>query len=136
MKLNPYLNFAGNAEEAINFYNKAFDGEVVMLSRYGDSPMPTDDDWKQKIMHARIVFEGDNILMISDTMKGNEISTNGNIQLSIGLQDVAKTHEIFNKLAQGGKVTMALAKQFWGDLFGMLQDKFGVSWMLNCTEKK
>jgi PhnB protein len=136
MKLNPYLNFAGNAEEAVNFYKNALGGEVIMLSRYGDSPMPSDDDWKQKIMHARIVFGGDNIIMISDAMKGHAISTKGNIQLSIGLDDEAKTHEIFNKLAEGGTVTMALAKQFWGDVFGMLQDKFGVSWMLNCTEKK
>ena len=136
MKLNPYLNFAGNAEEAVHFYKNALGGEVVMLNRFGESPMPGDDDWKQKIMHARIVFGGDNILMISDTMKGNEISTNGNIQLSIGLDDEAKTHEIFNKLAEGGRVTMPLAKQFWGDVFGMLKDKFGINWMLNCAEKK
>jgi PhnB protein len=136
MKLNPYLNFPGNAEEVVNFYKNALDGEVVMLSRFGESPMPVDDDWKQKIMHARIVFGGDNIIMISDARKGALISTNGNIQLSIGLDDEAKTQEIFNKLAEGGKVTLPLAKQFWGDLFGMLQDKFGVDWMLNCTEKK
>ncbi len=136
MKLNPYLNFAGNAEEVINFYKDALGGEVVMLSRFEDSPIPCDDDWKQKIMHARIVFGGDNIIMISDAMKGSPFSTNGNIQLSIGLDDEAKTHEIFNKLSEGGKITMPLAKQFWGDVFGMFQDKFGVEWMLNCTEKK
>ena len=136
MKLNPYLNFAGNAEEAVNFYKNALGGEVVMLSRFGDSPMPSDDDWKQKIMHARIVFGGDNIIMISDTMKGNEISTKGNIQLSIGLDDEAKTHEIFGKLSEGGTVTMPLAKQFWGAIFGMFKDKFGVNWMINCEEKK
>jgi PhnB protein len=136
MKLNPYLNFAGNAEDAVNFYKSALSGEVVMLNRFGDSPMPSDEDWKQKIMHARILFGGDNVIMISDTMKGKEISTKGNIQLSIGLEDEAKTKEIFDNLAEGGQVTMPLAKQFWGDLFGMLQDKFGVNWMLNCTAKK
>jgi PhnB protein len=136
MKLNPYLNFDGNAEEVLNFYNNALSGEIVMLSRFGESPMPVDEDWKQKIMHARIVFGGDNTIMISDAMKGNQLSTNGNIQLSIGLDDEAKTHEIFDKLAEGGTVTMPLAKQFWGDVFGMLKDKFGVRWMLNCTPKK
>ncbi|HXB42736.1 MAG TPA: VOC family protein [Puia sp.] len=136
MKLNPYLNFAGNAEDAVNFYKSALSGEVVMLNRFGDSPMPSDEDWKQKIMHARILFGGDNVIMISDTMKGKEISTKGNIQLSIGLEDEAKTKEIFDNLAEGGQVTMPLAKQFWGDLFGMLQDKFVVNWMLNCTAKK
>jgi PhnB protein len=136
MKLNPYLNFDGNAEEVMNFYNNALNGEIVMLSRFGESPMPVDEDWKQKIMHARIVFGGDNTIMISDAMKGNQLSTNGNIQLSIGLDDEAKTHEIFDKLAEGGTVSMPLAKQFWGDVFGMLKDKFGVRWMLNCTPKK
>jgi PhnB protein len=135
MKLNPYLNFAGNAEEAVNFYKNALDGEVVMLSRFGESPIPSDEDEKNKIMHARIVFGGDNIIMISDTMKGSPFSTNGNIQLSIGLDDEAKTNEIFNKLSEGGKVVMPIAKQFWGDIFGMLQDKFGINWMLNCTTK-
>jgi PhnB protein len=136
MKLHPYLNFAGNAEEAVNFYKDALGGEVVMLSRFGDSPMPTEDDWKNKIMHARIAFGDDNIIMISDTTKGNGVSTKGNIQLSIGLDDEAKTNEIFQKLSDGGSVTMPLAKQFWGDVFGMFQDKFGVNWMINCTTKK
>jgi PhnB protein len=133
MKLSPYLNFAGNAEEAVEFYKNALDGEVVMLNRFGESPIPSAEDEKQKIMHARILFGGDNIIMISDTLKGSPFSTNGNIQLSIGLDDEAKTNEIFNKLSEGGKVVMPVAKQFWGDIFGMLQDKFGVNWMLNCT---
>jgi PhnB protein len=133
MKLSPYLNFAGNAEEVVEFYKTALDAELLMLTRFGESPMPSDDDWKQKIMHARIVFGGDNIIMIADAMKGNPFSTKGNIQLSIGLDDEAKTNEIFNNLSEGGTVVMPLAKQFWGDIFGMLQDKFGVNWMLNCT---
>ena len=62
MKLNPYLNFDGNAEEAVNFYKNALDGELVMLSRFGESPIPSADDEKQKIMHARIIFGGDNII--------------------------------------------------------------------------
>jgi PhnB protein len=135
MKLNPYLNFDGNAEEAVNFYKEALGAEVPMLTRFGESPMPSGDDEKNRIMHARIVF-GDNIIMISDTMKGrSDFSTKGNIQLSIGLDDEAKTHEIFNKLSAGGTVTMPLAKQFWGAIFGMFQDKFGVNWMLNCEVK-
>lgn len=136
MKLHPYLFFAGNAEEALHFYKDALGGEVIMLSRFGESPMPCDDDWKQKIMHARLQFGDDNLIMISDPMKGNSISTHGNIQLSIGLDDEEKTKQIFDKLAADGRVTMPLAKQFWGDLYGMLQDRFGISWMLNCTAKK
>ncbi len=135
MKLVPYLNFDGNAEEAVNFYKDALGAEVPMMTRFGESPMPSGDDEKNRIMHARIVF-GENVIMISDTMKGHDFSTKGNIQLSIGLEDEAQTHEIFDKLSAGGTVTMPLAKQFWGDIFGMFQDKFGVNWMLNCTDKK
>jgi PhnB protein len=136
VKLYPYLNFSGNAQEALDFYKGALNGELIMLTRYGESPMPCDDDWKQKIMHARILFGDDNLFMISDTMKGNQVTTYGNIQLSIGLEDEEMTREIFDRLAAGGQVIMPLAKQFWGDLFGMCKDKFGISWMLNCTPKK
>jgi PhnB protein len=136
MKLTPYLNFAGNAEEAINFYANALGGKIIQLGRFGESPMPCDDDWKQKIMHARLEFGDGNLIMISDTIKGHSISSGGNIQLSISMNNEVKAHEVFNKLAEGGTVTMPLTKQFWGDVFGMLKDKFGVQWMLNCTPQQ
>ncbi len=136
MKLNAYLYFAGNAEEALNFYTATFDGTVEMLSRYADSPMPSDEDYKQKIMHARLVFGDNNMIMISDSFKGTEVKTEGNIQLSIGMDDAEAMKTVFNKMAEGGVVTMPLQEQFWGALFGMLKDKFGVSWMFNCEIKK
>ena len=132
MKLTPYIHFAGNAEEALNFYKEVLDGEIVMISRYGDSPVPADEDYKQKIIHARLVFAG-NMIMISDTFKGNAVQTNGNIQLSIDMPDKVQMETMFSKLAAGGRITMPLQDQFWGDTFGMLEDKFGVSWMFNHT---
>ena len=68
MQLIPYIHFEGNAEEALNFYKDALDGEIIMLSRYKDSPMPVDEDYKEKVIHARLKF-GDNLIMISDTFK-------------------------------------------------------------------
>jgi len=135
MKLTPYLNFAGNAQQALDFYANALGGQVVYMQRYGDSPMPGDEDYKNKVLHARLQF-GDNMIMISDVMKGSEVSTNGNIQLSVEMDNVSEEEEVFNKMAEGGKVTMPLSDQFWGARFGMLQDKFGVSWMFNCELKK
>ena len=134
MKMTPYIHFAGNAEEALNFYKEVLDGEIVALNRYGDSPVPTDEDYKQKIIHARLVF-ADNLVMISDTFKGNAVHTNGNIQLSIEMEDKMQLETVFSKMAAGGKITMPLQNQFWGATFGMLQDKFGVSWMFNFTPK-
>jgi PhnB protein len=133
--LVPYLHFNGEAEEVLNFYKDAFGGEVIMLNRYGDSPMQVNEDWKNKIIHARLKF-GNNIIMISDSHNGQLASKEGNIQLSVEVDDEKKIEEVFNKLAEGGKVTMPLAKQFWGAKFGMLLDKFGVNWMFNHEEKK
>jgi PhnB protein len=130
MKMNPYLHFEGNAEEALNFYKDVFGGEILMLSRYGDTPEKTDEEWKHKIIHARLQF-GDNLIMISDGFKGYKIEGKGNIQLSIEMDSEEQLIEIFNKMSEGGKVTMPLAKQFWGAHFGMLTDKFGVAWMFN-----
>ncbi|MGI8583474.1 MAG: VOC family protein [Chitinophagaceae bacterium] len=135
MKLTPYIHFGGNAREAIDFYKKALNGEIQQLGTYGESPMPVDEDYKVKVMHARFVFDG-NMIMISDVFKGQQVSTNGNIQLSIDVDDVNKLNELFNKMAEGGKVTMELQDAFWGARFGMLIDKFGVSWMFNCELKK
>jgi PhnB protein len=132
--LVPYLHFNGEAEEVLNYYKDAFDGEVIALSRYADSPMQVNDDWKNKIIHARLKF-GDNVIMISDSHNGQLASKEGNIQLSVEVDDEKKMEAVFNKLAEGGKVTMPLAKQFWGATFGMLQDKFGVNWMFNHEEK-
>ncbi|MGH2648160.1 MAG: VOC family protein [Ginsengibacter sp.] len=135
MKLVPYLHFAGNAREVLDFYKNALGGDVVQLGTYGESPMPSDEDYKDKVMHARFVFDG-NMIMVSDVFKGQVVSTDGNIQLSVDVEDENKLGNIFNKMAEGGRVIMPLQDQFWGARFGMLQDKFGVSWMFNCEKKK
>jgi PhnB protein len=134
MELTPYLHFEGNTEEVLSFYKDALDGEIVMISRYKDGPMQVDEDWKDKIMHARLKF-GKSTLMLSDGPKGFKTTVSGNIQLSIEVDDESKMEGIFNKLAEGGKITMPLQKQFWGSTFGMLTDKFGTGWMLNHEDK-
>ncbi len=136
MQLIPYLHFKGNAEEVLNFYKDALGGEILMISRYGDSPMPVDEAMKNKIIHSRLQFGNNNLVMISDSFNGDMANPGGNIQLSLGMTDEAKATEVFDKLSEGGKVTMPLQKQYWGDVFGMLQDKFGISWMVNCEVKK
>jgi len=133
--LVPYLHFNGEAEEVLNFYKDVFDGEILVINRYGDSPMKGDESLNDKIIHARLKF-GDNLIMISDSFNGQLANNDGNIQLSVEVDDEQKMEKVFNKLAEGGKVVMPLAKQFWGATFGMLQDKFGVNWMFNHEEKK
>jgi PhnB protein len=135
MKLNPYLQFQGNAEEVLNFYATALNGTILSVERYGDSPMPSDEDYKQKIIHARLTFD-DNLIMISDTFKGQTVSTGGNIQLSVEVENEGEIDSLFNNMAEGGTVTMPLQGTFWGARFGMLKDKFGVNWMFNHEMKK
>lgn len=130
MKLIPYIHFAGNAEEALNFYAQTLDANIGMIQRYGDSPVPCDEDYKQKVMHSRLMID-DYEIMISDVFKGQPVSTEGNVHLSLDVDDGAKMDNIFNNLAEGGTVTMPLQDTFWGARFGMLKDKFGISWMFN-----
>jgi PhnB protein len=135
MKLHAYLGFRGNCEEAINFYKEAFDGEISQLSRYGESPMETTDDLKDKIMHARLQF-GDILIMFSDMMGENEAQPGSMINLSIECDSIEQLERVFPKVAEGGKITMPLQDQFWGARFGMLTDKYGIHWMFNCEKKK
>ena len=134
MKLVPYLGFNGNCEEAINFYNDVFNGEITQLGRYGESPMETADELKDKIMHARLQF-GDTLIMFSDMMGKHEAQAGNMISLSIDCDSTDQLEKVFSGMSQGGKVTMPLQDQFWGARFGMLTDKYGIHWMFNCEKK-
>lgn len=130
-QLNPYLAFGGTCEEAMKFYKDAFGGELHMQT-FGESPQEVPDDYKKKIMHAELKADGIH-LMASDTMPGHVVNNGDNITLSIGMTDLDEQGKLFHKLSAGGKVTMPLQDTFWGARFGMLIDKFGIHWMLNCA---
>jgi PhnB protein len=133
--LIPYLNFNGTCEQALNFYAEAFNGKVTMISRFGDGPMQVPDAQKNHVMHAR--FEAENIrFMASDGMDKDKVQPGGNVQLSIDFTDRAEMERVWAKLEKGGTVKMPLGDQFWGARFGMLEDKFGIHWMLNTENKK
>ena len=135
MKLITYLTFAGNCEEALNFYKEALGAEVLMISRMGDSPMKIAEILKNKIMHARLRI-GENELYMSDTFDPSSVKQGNNVSLSIQIDDTAQLEKLFNSLSAGGTVKMPLEDTFWGARFGMFVDKFGIHWMLNCELKK
>ena len=136
MKLNPYLCFDGKAEEALHFYAKALEGKITELHRWSQAPFPCPDSAKQRIMHGGVEF-GDNRIMLSDT-NGTESCTGDSapgstISLSLNLcGDAAEADARFAALAAGGEITLPMQKQFWGAYFGMLTDRFGIRWMVNC----
>lgn len=128
--ISPYLFFPGNCEEAINFYKKAFNGELVGMQRFGDASMPVDDDYKEKIMHAELKI-GSQSLMFSDGAPHKEINPGDNVQLNISFSNETNLRLTWGKLSEEGKIHMDLQDTFWGALFGQVEDKFGIRWMLN-----
>ncbi len=132
-KLSPYLNFNGNTGEAMKFYHSILGGELS-LQTFGEANMAQSPEEKNRILQAALRNETLE-LMASDGQMSQQVKFGDNVHLSLAGQDQKKLSEVFNKLAQGGEVTMPLAKQFWGDTFGMLTDKFGVHWMVNITSQ-
>lgn len=135
-KLHTYLNFAGNAEEAFEFYRSVFGGEFSSLVRFDDMPMEgvdiRDEDGK-KIMHISLPIGEDSILMASDTLEslGQQLRPGNNAYISVHPTNREEADRIFTALADGGDVEMPIADQAWGDYYGSLEDRFGVHWMVN-----
>ena len=127
-RLNPYLNFKDNARQAMEFYKTVFGGELT-LSTFGDGGMAHTPADNAKIMHGQLVAPNGYWLMGSDTPADMQTRPNGVVSLSG--DDEASLKGSWDKLAADGTVTMPLEKAPWGDSFGMLTDKFGVSWMVN-----
>lgn len=131
----PYLNFNGAAAEALDFYSKALNGEVVYKQTFGESPMESSEEQKNKIMHASFQA-GDLHFFVSDSMQGQSVTSGTNLSLSLNFNDADEMNKTFAALSEGGKITMELQDTFWGARFGMLQDKYGFNWMFNHDYKK
>jgi PhnB protein len=124
--LNPYLNFDGNAREAMEFYRDALGGELEVntFGEYGGTPA-------DGVMHSYLGTPAGFHLMASDLPEGQAHDPGTNITISLSGDDAEALGGYFAKLAEGGTVSMPLEKQMWGDTFGMLIDKFGIHWMVN-----
>jgi PhnB protein len=132
--VNPYIAFKENCREAIEFYKGALDAEVLFTQTVGESPM-SDMGPSENIMHCTIKVGGSTIMMCDDPRPDAAIS-GGNISLAIGLNDPERAKQIFEKLAKDGSVAMPLGKTYWAEAFGMVTDKFGIKWMVNCDAPK
>ena len=132
MQLNAYLNFDGCCEAAFKFYEKVLGGKIEAMMPHAGSPMEqhVPAEWRDKIMHARLDL-GDKILMGSDAPPSCYEKMNG-FSVTIGIQDPAEAERIFHALADNGTVRMPIQQTFWATRFGMVVDKFGTPWMINC----
>lgn len=136
MKFVPYLSFDGNTEEAFGFYEKALGGKTVALLRFGDTPgcEGISDAEKNKIMHAR--FEvGDQVLLATDATGDHPYQGNKGMQLTIQVKEPDEAERVFAALSEGAQaVIMPIAETFWSVRFGMLVDRYGTPWMVNCEQ--
>lgn len=133
MQVESYLFFNGRCEEAVEFYRRALGAEVTMLMRYKDSPEPPPPDRvppgsDEKVMHASFRI-GDTTVMASDGDVSGTVDFRG-FSLAITAPDADTVDRLFNALAEGGQVQMPPAKTFWSPRYGMVTDRFGVSWMV------
>jgi PhnB protein len=133
-RLNPYINFDGNTREAMEFYRDVFGGELV-ISTFGENGAD-DPAVADKTMHAELETERGFTLMASDTAPGMEFHPGTNISVSLSGEDAAELRGYWDKLADGGNVSMPLEKQMWGDEFGMLLDRCGIAWMVNISQPR
>ena len=132
MQLQPYLFFKGDCEAAFKFYERCLSGKIEAMLTHAGTPAENHvpAEWRSKIMHARLVV-GDAVLLASDVPPEHHQTPKG-FSVSIQVTDPSEAERIFNALADNGNVTMPFAPTFWAQRFGMLVDKFGTPWMVNC----
>ena len=135
MQLNPYLFFNGQCEAAFKFYAELLGGKILAMMTHAGTPAENQvpPEWREKIIHARMVI-GEQLLMGSDAPPGHFHQPQG-FSVSLLVDEAEEAERIFHTLAENGTVKMPLQKTFWAIRFGMLVDRFGIPWMVNCEEK-
>ena len=131
-RLNPYISFAGNARQAMEFYQSVFGGNLTMstFGEFGAQDAPEAD----QIMHSQLETDNGFTLMASDTPPGMEHNPGTNITVSLSGDDGDLLRGYWEKLSSGGTVQVPLEKQMWGDEFGSCLDQFGIPWMVNIAQ--
>ena len=132
-KLNPYLQFEGNAREAMDFYRGVLGGDLT-VNTFGEYGAADDPALADKTMHAQLETDRGFTLMASDAAPGMQHQPGTNITISLSGEDADELRGYWDGLSNGGTVMMPLEKQMWGDEFGMFADKFGIQWMVNITQ--
>lgn len=133
--LNPYLSFRDNAREAMEFYHSVFGGELN-TSTFAEFHASDDPAEQDKVMHSMLHTSNGLVLMASDTPNRMEFTPGNNFSVSLSGEDESELRGYWDKLSEGGTVTMPLEKAPWGDTFGMCVDKFGIPWLVNINSDR
>ena len=129
----PYLNFDGTTRDAMTFYHQCLGGTLDVQS-FDDVGAKGPPGTGNRTIHAKLTA-GSAVLMASDSQPGQPLNVGNNVWVNIDCESIEEIERIFPLMAEGGKILMPLADQFWGARFGMLADKFGINWMFNCEKK-
>jgi PhnB protein len=134
MQLNPHLSFNGQCQKAFEFYQQCLGGNIQTMMTHGDSPMADQvpSEWRDKILHATLIV-GETALMGADVPPDSYKEPKG-FSITIQINEPADAERIFRALSEGGTVTMPLQETFWAARFGMVVDRFGIPWMVNCGQ--
>ena len=129
----PYLFFNRNCREAVNFYKDLFGCRLISITTYGETPMadtikPEDRD---NVVNAQLEFPGGSIMMAGDAHSMYEYTGVNGLTICLNFDTVEEAEAAFNGLAEGGKITMPFSESFWAKKFGMVDDKFGIPWIIN-----
>ena len=143
-RVSTYLNFPGNTEDAFTFYKSVFQTEYsCAIARFGDGPgcenmPPLSEADKNLVMHIELPILGGHVLMGTDAPEsmGMTCTAGNNVHINLEPDTRAEADRLFNALSNGGKIVMPMQDMFWGDYFGAFEDKFGIHWMINCSEAK
>lgn len=132
MQVNPYLNFDGQCAEAFRYYEQVLGGKVEAMMTFKDMPASEQvpAGWEDRVMHAHLSV-GNQVLLGSDTPPGQYQRPQG-LYVSLQIEDAAQGERVFNALADGGTVVMPFEETFWAQGYGILVDRFGIPWMVNC----
>jgi PhnB protein len=132
MQMNPYLNFKGDCEAAFQFYERCLGAKLGPIFRYAGSPMAGEVPaaFQEKIMHGSVTI-GDQVLMGADVLPERYEVPKG-FSLSLQIKSAEEAERVFRELGEGGEAVMPLAKTFWAERFGVLVDRFGIRWIVNC----
>ena len=132
MQISPYLSFKGDCEAAFKFYEQCLGGQLGAIFRYAGTSLADQvpADWQDKVMHGSVTV-GEQVLMGADVAPDGYEAPKG-FTLSIQIKSKADAERIFHELANGGRVVLPLEKTFWAERFGMLVDRFGIPWQINC----
>lgn len=134
LKIAPYIVLDGNCAEAVAFYEKVLGATNLGVQRFGDMPgeggHPMPEEAKNRVLHAALEFDGQ-LLLFSDTFPGNPFQLGDQLSIALMTTDLERLKSIFHALSDGGQVQMELQETFWSPSFGMVRDRFGITWQLS-----